>query len=105
MERHRVYKTMQRTPRMFGMDRVIAIQFLTSLSFSVFGPLILFGTSSFALIIIFASFPINVMVFRKRDKKNKKHCFKKKRLNKWKPSVIREGYPVILTVHESFFDK
>jgi len=90
---------------MFGMDRTIAIQFLVSMSLSVFLPLLLMGTSTIALGTIFCSFPVNVYVFRKRDRKNKEHNFKKKSLNRWKPSSIREGYPIILTVHESFFDK
>src|SRR5665811_134015 len=105
MQDHRVYKTLQKTPKMFGMDRTIAIQFLISLSFCIFVPLLLLGTSSIALMIIFPSFPINIYVFMKRHKKNKEQNFKKKRLNQWKPSVIREGNPIILIVHEGLFDQ
>lgn len=90
---------------MFGMDRTIAIQFLISLSCCIFGPLLLFGGNMFSLALIFASFPANVLVFRKRHQRNKEHNFKKRSLNRWKPSIIRERDPIILTVHEGLFDK
>ncbi|MEM7485712.1 MAG: hypothetical protein AAF348_10945 [Bacteroidota bacterium] len=104
MKSYKVYKTLQRSPRLFAMDRSIGIEFACFQIISIVMCFVVIGTNGFAVIAAFLSIPLNFFLFRIRDRKNAQANFKKKRINKKKPKVIKQN-PLILLPSESIINK
>ena len=104
MESNRVYKTLQRSPRLFGMDRKIAIEFICAQTVSILLCFLSMGTTVPAVISVFVSIPTCLFIFKIRDRKNSVASFQKKRINKKKPKVVKSN-PLIIIPIERIINK
>jgi len=104
MKSYKVYKTIQRNPRLFGMDRNIAIEYLVVQVGSILLIFFLLGTTSFAVIGVFISIALCLFLFKMRDRQNAKSNFRKKRLNRKYPKVIKSN-PIIVFESERIINR
>jgi len=101
MESYKVYKTLQRSPRLFGMDRTIAFEFICALTICILLCFLILGTSVLAVVGVFISIPACLVVFKIRDKRNAIASFKKRRINSRKPKVVKTNPLIILPVEST----
>lgn len=88
METYKVYKTLQRSPRLFGMDRNIAMEFICTLTLSILLCFMILGSTVPAVIGVFICIAICLFLFKLRDRQNSIASFKKRRVNRKKPKTI-----------------
>lgn len=101
---YKVYKTIQRSPRLFGMDRNIAIEYSVFQIATILLIFFLLGTTSFAIIGVFISIALYLFLFKIRDRQNAKSNFRKKRLNRKYPKIIRSN-PIIVFESERIINR
>ena len=105
MKSHKVYKTLQRNPKLFGMERSIAMQYMASQGGFIALSFFVIGANTFTVLLIFLSFPFFLFIFKMRDRRNRVRNFKKTNINRKKPSTIR-SYPLtIIRNDQSIIDK
>ncbi|NJB38092.1 MULTISPECIES: hypothetical protein [Flavobacteriaceae] len=105
MKTYKIYKTLQRNAKLFGMERTIAMQYMASQGGFIALSFFLFGANTLTVLLIFMSFPLFLFIFKLRDRRNRVRNFKKTSINKKKPSTVKYHSLKIIPNEQSIIDK